>query len=57
MDTLASGYATAMRICAGVCGLGGLIAWTTIRERATVSPVPHPSLMQSCQHPYSTEAD
>jgi hypothetical protein len=46
-----------MRICAGVCGLGGLIAWTTIRERATVSPVPHPSLMQSCQHPYSTEAD
>jgi EmrB/QacA subfamily drug resistance transporter len=50
VDTFAEGYPTAMRICAGVCGLGGLIAWTTIREKATVSLAPHPSLMQSCQH-------
>lgn len=57
VDTLAGGYTTAMRICAGVCGLGGLIAWTTIRERAKVSPVPQPSLMQPCHHPYSTRAD
>jgi len=54
VDTLARGYRTAMLICAGVCSLGGVIAWTTVREASRVAPTPLPSLMQSCHDPCLT---
>jgi EmrB/QacA subfamily drug resistance transporter len=55
VDALARGYRTAMLICAGVCGLGGIIAWATVRKTTQVTPAPQPSLMQSCHDPCLTD--
>jgi len=48
-DAFASGYRTAMWICAGLCALGGVIAWTTVRRAAPVRPARLPSMMHCCQ--------
>ena len=48
---LASGYSSALQISAGLCVLGGIVAWVFVRRTAPVRPVPHPSPFAACQHP------
>ena len=52
---LGPGFARAMLICAALCGLGGIIAFLTIREGAAVRAHTMPGLNQPCQHPCTRE--
>ncbi len=45
------GFRRSMVICAGACAVGGIIAFTTVRSRAAVTPNPQASLLQPCQDP------
>nr|MBA2564600.1 MFS transporter [Gemmatimonadota bacterium] len=44
----AAGYERALWICAGLCAGGGLIAFLTIRQSASVVVTAHPSPIQGC---------
>jgi EmrB/QacA subfamily drug resistance transporter len=46
----------AMRICAGLCVIGGAIAWLTVREVAKVKPRVLTNVIQPCLDPALVEA-
>jgi Major Facilitator Superfamily len=46
----------AMRICAGLCVIGGAIAWLTVRKVAKVEPRVLTNLIQPCLDPALVEA-
>lgn len=48
---IATGYASALRIAAGLCAAGGVLAWLFVRRTAPVQPVPHPSPFGACHDP------
>jgi EmrB/QacA subfamily drug resistance transporter len=48
---LGTGFATAMLISAGLCGLGGLTAALTVRRGRPFVPHTLPAVNQACQHP------
>jgi Na+/melibiose symporter-like transporter len=55
--TLQSGFATAMRICAATCALGGVIAFLTVRTAARVRAATHAGIAQPCnEHLAESEA-
>src|SRR5207245_541655 len=54
-QTLSTGYATAMRICAATCAVGGVLAFLTVRSAARVRSVAHPSVLHSCHDPCLAE--
>jgi predicted MFS family arabinose efflux permease len=45
------GYRRSMLICAGICVLGGLISWVSIRRSTAVAPVTQASVLQPCHDP------
>ncbi len=47
-SVFAEGYRRMMLICAGLCGLAAVIAYTTIEQAARVVPVAHPSVDHGC---------
>jgi EmrB/QacA subfamily drug resistance transporter len=49
-SSFASGFTRVMWISAGLCWIGGLISFLTIRDAASVRVVPHPSPQQACHH-------
>jgi EmrB/QacA subfamily drug resistance transporter len=49
--SLDSGYPTALRISAGLCAAGAVIAWLFVRDSARVNPVTHPAQMHGCHDP------
>lgn len=53
---LDSGFATALRIAAGVTALGGVVAAVAVRETSRVQPTPQPSVFHACQDPGLAEA-
>jgi EmrB/QacA subfamily drug resistance transporter len=46
--TLQTGFATAMRICAVTCALGGVVAFLTVRTAARVRTAPQASVVHAC---------
>jgi EmrB/QacA subfamily drug resistance transporter len=48
---LDTGYSSALRIAAGLCAAGGVVAWLFVRRTAPVRPVPHPSPFGACHDP------
>jgi EmrB/QacA subfamily drug resistance transporter len=46
----------ALRICAGLCALGGVVAYATVRTATPVRPTVQPSLLQPCHDPRRVEA-
>jgi EmrB/QacA subfamily drug resistance transporter len=50
-STLTNGFTTAMRICAGLCAAGGVIAFLTVRSAARVRAVTQASVAHPCHHP------
>jgi EmrB/QacA subfamily drug resistance transporter len=48
---LGPGFARAMLISAGLCALGAIIAWLTVRRGADVQPRALPAIDHSCQAP------
>jgi MFS family permease len=48
---LGPGFGRAMLICAGLCVLGGIVAWLTIRRTIPVTAHLQPGLNQPCQQP------
>jgi EmrB/QacA subfamily drug resistance transporter len=48
---LGRGFARAMLISAGLCAVGGIVAWLTVRRGAEVQPNPLPAINHSCQDP------
>ena len=49
--TFDRGYRHAMVICAGICTVGGVISWFTIRRATPVANVPQASVFQACNDP------
>jgi hypothetical protein len=47
-SVLTDRVAAAMRICAGLCVLGSVVAWLTVRKIASVAPAVHASIIQPC---------
>jgi EmrB/QacA subfamily drug resistance transporter len=47
-SVLTDRVAAAMRICAGLCVLGALVAWLTVRKIAAVAPTVRASISQPC---------
>jgi hypothetical protein len=47
-SVLTDRVAAAMRICAGLCALGGLVAWLTVRKVVAVAPTVNASVTQPC---------
>jgi EmrB/QacA subfamily drug resistance transporter len=52
---LGPGFAHAMIICSALCGLGGIVAFLTIREGTPVRAHTMPGLTQPCQQPSTRE--
>jgi hypothetical protein len=50
---LGPGFARAMLISAGLCALGGIVAWLTVRRGAGVRPSALPAIDHACQDPRS----
>ena len=50
-SVLTDRVAAAMRICAGLCALGGLVAWLTVRKVVAVAPTVNASVTQPCHDP------
>lgn len=55
--SLASGFPRAMLISAALCGLGGVLAWLTIRNARAVDSHPLPSVNHACQHPCTARSE
>jgi EmrB/QacA subfamily drug resistance transporter len=55
-SVLTNRVAAAMRICAVLCVIGGVIAWLTVRKVAAVRPRVLANVIQPCQDPASVEA-
>jgi hypothetical protein len=55
-SALTRGYREALHITAGLCAVGGLIAFVTIRRSAVVHPSTQPALIQCCNSPDLAEA-
>jgi hypothetical protein len=53
---LGPGFARAMLISAGLCGLGGILAWCTIDRGAKVRPTPVPAVTHSCLDPCTRQS-
>ena len=51
ISSLGPGFARAMLISAALCGLGGVIAWFTIKQQIPVQLHTVPGLTQACQQP------
>lgn len=49
--SLEAGFADALRICAALCAMGGVVAMALVREGAPVRPVVHPSPLHACHDP------
>jgi EmrB/QacA subfamily drug resistance transporter len=47
-DALESGFDTAMHISAGLCAVGGVVAWLTIRSACDVTATTQASVLQPC---------
>jgi MFS family permease len=47
----AAGVGDALRISAGVCIAGGVVAFLSVRRAAAVEPVSQPSMTVACHHP------
>lgn len=54
-ESLAEGYANALRICAALCVAGGIVAAASMRGGAATSPVVHPAVTQACDDPAVVE--
>jgi Na+/melibiose symporter-like transporter len=54
--SLASGYATALRICAGICAAGGVVAFVLVRDGTQVRSTFPPSAWHPCNDPCLEEA-
>jgi MFS family permease len=54
---LGPGFGRAMLISALLCGLGGILAWSTIDRGARVRPAAIPAVNHACQHPCTRGAD
>ncbi len=52
-DSLGPGFARAMLVSAALCGLGGIIAFFTIKRQTPVQLHPLPGLTQPCQQPFT----
>jgi len=48
---LDEGFASALRIAAAFCAVGGLIAWATVRRSVEVEPTTQASITQPCHDP------
>jgi EmrB/QacA subfamily drug resistance transporter len=51
IPTVTSSFATAMRLCAVACALGGPIAWATVRRGAAVRPAVQSGVDHPCHEP------
>lgn len=49
--SLDSGFPTALRISAGVCAVGAVIAWRFVRSSASVRSITHPDPLHACHDP------
>ncbi|HEY5014335.1 MAG TPA: MFS transporter [Acidimicrobiia bacterium] len=49
--TFNRGYRHAMAICAGICAVGGIVSWATIRRSTPVTVVAQASVFQPCNDP------
>ena len=49
--TFDRGYRHAMTICAGICAVGGIVSWATIRRSTPVTVVSQASVFQPCNDP------
>jgi EmrB/QacA subfamily drug resistance transporter len=54
---LDTGYAAAVRICAALCAIGGVLAAVFVRTSAAVRAVVHPSPYTACHHPCVIDHD
>ena len=54
-ESVAQGFASAMRICAIACAAGGAMAWFTVRTAAKVPALPQPSAIHPCHDPCVAE--
>lgn len=50
---LGSGFGRAMVISAGLCAVGGIVAWLTVRRGAEVEASPLPAINHACQDPHT----
>jgi hypothetical protein len=55
-SVLTDRVAAAMRICAGLCVLGSVVAWLTVRKIAAVAPAVPASVIQPCHDPLLVRA-
>jgi EmrB/QacA subfamily drug resistance transporter len=55
-SVLTDRVAAAMRICAGLCVLGSVVAWLTVRKIAAVAPAVHANVIQPCHDPLLVRA-
>jgi EmrB/QacA subfamily drug resistance transporter len=55
-STIASGFGTAMWVCAAASAAGGIVAWLTVREGAKIPAVTQPSTHHPCHDPCVAEA-
>ena len=49
--TFDRGFRRSMLICAGVCAVGGIISWVTIRRSTPITSVSQASVFQPCHDP------
>ena len=54
-EAFADGFPRAARLCAGLCVVGAVVAWATIRRAAAVPAMPQPALDHGCGHPCQGE--
>lgn len=51
LPAITDSFATALTICAAVCGAGGVIAWLTVRAGAELEPTIQPAAIRPCNEP------
>lgn len=51
LPAITGSFSTALQICAVVCVVGGVIAWTTVRTGAPTRPATQPAAIRPCLDP------